>query len=235
MTASASRELRIVAVDGPAAAGKTTASLILASKYRIRYLESGRAYRLMAYLALRAGIRPDDENALIGLYQSHFGTFGAKGHVIEDGARYGESLRSSDVSRAVSTVSSIPLLRKEITEAIRSWATDQGSSIIEGRDIGTTVFPAATVKFYLTAAPEVRAQRRVADELGRAYRDVLADVVRRDEADTTRSASPLRPAPDSIVIDTSHMTMDQVISTMSRECTEAGLVSFPLNVTSYAH
>lgn len=233
MSAPAPRTRHVVAVDGPAAAGKTTASLVLAKKYRLEYLESGQAYRLMAYLALRDGIQPDEEDAILRLYRSIFGSSGKK-QVIIEGANYGRVLREPEVTRAVSKVSSIPMLRAEITEAIRSWSDNQ-ASIVEGRDIGTTVFPAATVKFYLTAEADVRARRRLADEVGRTYQNVLADVIRRDQADITRSASPLRPAQDSIVIDTSRMTIGQVVSKMSQECLRAGLIPAQLNVTAHIH
>ena len=120
----------------------------------------------------------------------------------------------------MSAVSSVSGLRIHITGLIRSWAAAACGSIIEGRDIGTTVFPSAVVKFYLTAAPEVRARRRVADEPGRPYQDVLVDVLRRDHADETRKASPLRPAPDSVLIDTSDLSVEAVVAAMTRRCDE---------------
>lgn len=215
----------IVAVDGPAAAGKTTTSLIIAKRYGLKYLESGRAYRLMAYLALCNGVRLDNESALVALYRSVFGNQATASMVFEETERHGDSLRSPDVTRAVSKVSGMPALRTRITELIRSWAASASGGVVEGRDIGTTVFPRAAVKFFLTAAPDVRAQRRAADEVGRAYQDVLADVLRRDDADRNRTASPLRPAQDSIVIDTSHLSVDAVVTMMAHRCDEVGFAT----------
>lgn len=217
----------IVAIDGPAAAGKTTTSLILAARYGLRYLESGTAYRLMAYLALRRGVRPDDENGVVALYQSLFGNRRDVGAMFEEGDRHARALRSPEVTRAVSTVSRLPELRLRITDLIRSWATASLGGVVEGRDIGTIVFPTAVVKFYLTAAPEVRARRRVADEFGRTYQEVLADVLRRDHADETRKASPLRPASGSVVIDTSDLSVDEVVAKMTDRCDSAGFAKMP--------
>ncbi|HYS38278.1 MAG TPA: (d)CMP kinase [Pseudonocardiaceae bacterium] len=215
MAESPSGATHIVAVDGPAAAGKTTTSLILAKRYGLSYLESGRAYRIMAYLALRAGVALDDEKALITLFRARFGTPDTRSRLLAEGAADENSLRGPDVSRAVSAVSRLPVLRAEITELIRRWALDQDRSIVEGRDIGTAVFPTAPVKFYLTADPEVRALRRVSGEPGSTYQDVLADITRRDHADTTRTASPLLPANDAIIIDTSRLDVRQVVDRMA--------------------
>jgi cytidylate kinase len=215
MAEAPSGAIHIVAVDGPAAAGKTTTSLILAKQYGLSYLESGRAYRIMAYLALCAGVALDDEKALITLYRARFGTPHTRARMLMKSAVDENSLRGPEVSRAVSAVSRLPMLRAEITELIRLWALDQDRSIVEGRDIGTAVFPAAPLKFYLTADPEVRALRRVSDEPGSTYQDVLADITRRDHADTTRTASPLLPADDAVLIDTSRLNVRQVVDRMA--------------------
>jgi cytidylate kinase len=214
----------VVAVDGPAAAGKTTTSLILAKKFGLSYLESGLAYRIMAYLAQRDRVPLDDEKALIRLYRSVLGNAEAQRRMFEEAKEYTDVLRGRDVTRSVSAVSSLPGLRAKITDLIRSWVLSRGSSVVEGRDIGTTVFPTATVKFYLTADPEVRARRRADDEGGRPYREVLADVLSRDEADMSRAASPLTPARNSVVIDTGGLTVDQVVATMSNVCVKSGFV-----------
>jgi cytidylate kinase len=222
----------VVAVDGPAAAGKTTASLVLARTFGLSYLESGLAYRLVAYLAQRHKVPVDDEKALIRLCRSLLGTTEEQRRIFEEAKQYNDVLRSRDVTRSVSSVSSMPGLRARITDLIRSWVMSRGNSVVEGRDIGTTVFPAATVKFYLTADPEVRARRRADDEGGRSYRDVLADVLRRDEADMSRATSPLTPAPDSVMIDTGPLSVDQVVAAMSKVCTDFGLTA--PNVTARA-
>jgi CMP/dCMP kinase len=228
MATSPSGATHIVAVDGPAAAGKTTTSTILARRYGLSYLESGRAYRVMAYLALRADVSLDDETALIALYRARFGT----GRTLAAGVDDENSLRGPEVSRAVSAVSRLPMLRAEITDLIRRWALDQEGSIIEGRDIGTAVFPRAAVKFFLTADPEVRAWRRVSDESGRSYQEVLADIIRRDHADTTRKASPLLPANDAVIIDTSQLDVSQVVDRMAQNMVRPLNRFTPLTVTS---
>jgi cytidylate kinase len=212
----------VIAVDGPAAAGKTTTSLRLAERFGFSYLESGRAYRVLAYEALRSDIRPDDPSAMIELCA----------WMVRDNLsallgldRYdtGE-LRSAEVGRAVSLVAKISELRLRVTNCLQAWAKGNSRSIVEGRDIGTVVFPAAPLKFYLTAKPETRAARRVAQEDSGSYKQVLDDVLRRDHADMTRSVSPLKPAPDAIIIDTTDLTVDQVLDRMSGRCREAGLV-----------
>jgi cytidylate kinase len=225
VTTEPSGAVRIVAVDGPAAAGKTTTSKILAEKYGLLYLESGRAYRIMAYHALRNKVEPDDEKALIGLYHSVFPASRTSEQIFRDSAAYDDVLRGPEVSRAVSKVSKLQDLRARITDMIRSWAAQSGGVVVEGRDIGTAVFPTATVKFYLTAAPEIRARRRATREAGSTYEEVLDDVIRRDHADATRKASPLFPAEDSMRIDTSRLSIEEVVCRMSQKCDQAGLTS----------
>jgi cytidylate kinase len=212
----------VIAVDGPAAAGKTTTSLRLAERFGFSYLESGRAYRVLAYEALRSDIRPDDPSAMIELC-AWMVRNNLSALLGVDRYDTGE-LRSAEVGRAVSLVARISELRLRVTNCLQAWARGNSRSIVEGRDIGTVVFPAAPLKFYLTAKPETRAARRVAQENSGSYKQVLDDVLRRDHADMTRSVSPLKPAPDAIIIDTTDLTVDQVFDRMSARCREAGLV-----------
>jgi cytidylate kinase len=212
----------VIAVDGPAAAGKTTTSLRLAERFGFSYLESGRAYRVLAYEALRSDIRPDDPSAMVELcarmVRNNIST-------LLGFDRYDDGeLRSAEVGRAVSLVAKISELRLRVTNSLQTWAKGNSRSIVEGRDIGTVVFPAAPVKFYLTAEPEARATRRVAQERSGSYQQVLDEVLRRDRADMTRSASPLKPAPDATIIDTTELTVEQVLDRMSDRCRAAGLV-----------
>ena len=212
----------VIAVDGPAAAGKTTTSLRLAERFGFSYLESGRAYRVLAYEALRSDVRPDDPTAMIELcarmIRNNLSTLLGLDRYDPD------ELRSAEVGRAVSLVAKISELRLRVTNCLQAWAKGNSRSIVEGRDIGTVVFPAAPLKFYLTAEPATRAARRVAQENSVSYERVLDEVLRRDHADMTRSASPLRPAPDAIVIDTTDLTIDQVLGRMSDRCRAAGLI-----------
>lgn len=212
----------VIAVDGPAAAGKTTTSLRLAERFGFSYLESGRAYRVLAYEALRGDIRPDDPSAMVELCARMVKNDVA---TLLGPDRYdaGE-LRSAEVGRAVSLVAKIAELRLRVTNCLQVWAGSNWRSIVEGRDIGTVVFPGAPLKFYLMATAETRAARRVAQEGAGTYEQVLEDVRRRDHADMTRSASPLKPAPDAIIIDTTDLTVDQVLEQMSDNCRAVGLI-----------
>ncbi|MGW5745488.1 (d)CMP kinase [Amycolatopsis sp. NPDC003861] len=212
----------VIAVDGPAAAGKTTTSLRLAERFGFSYLESGRAYRVLAYEALRGDIRPDDPSAMVELCARMVKNNAAT--LLGLGRYESGELRSAEVGRAVSLVARIAELRLRVTNCLQAWAGSNWRSIVEGRDIGTVVFPAAPLKFYLTASPETRAARRMAQEGSGTYEQVLEDVRRRDHADMTRSASPLKPASDAIIIDTTDLTVDQVLIRMSDRCRAVGLI-----------
>ncbi|MFC4083320.1 (d)CMP kinase [Amycolatopsis samaneae] len=210
-----------MAVDGPAAAGKTTASLRLARAFGMSYLESGRAYRVLAYEALRNNINPTDQAAMLALCAAVGGR--SRAELLGLNRYTSGELRTTEVGRVVSAVAKIAELRTRVTNTLRAWAAGNRRSIVEGRDIGTVVFPSAALKFYLTASVETRAARRVAQEESGTYQEVLADVLRRDQADLTRAASPLRQAPDAILIDTTTLTVDQVVDRMSHRCRDVGL------------
>ncbi len=181
------------------------------------------AYRFMAYLALRHDVDVDDGNALLRLYSGLVGSSESSQKLFDESRRHADALRSREVSKAVSSVSRRPELRAVITDLIRSWASAARGSVIEGRDIGTVVLPSANLKFFLTAAPDVRARRRWKNETGADYQEVLDDILRRDAADSSRAASPLKPADDSVIIDTSDLSVRQVLSHMRQRCDEVGL------------
>ncbi|WP_167406309.1 (d)CMP kinase [Amycolatopsis thailandensis] len=205
----------IVAVDGPAAAGKTTTSRVLMAIFGLRYLESGRIYRIIAAEALRRNLPPDDIAAIEALCEELLSETGPN-TALASPRHTPDSLRSPAVTGLVPGVARIPGVRTHATALIRQWAADQAAPcIIEGRDIGTAVFPAAPVKFYLNATPEVRAERRVGQESGLSYPAVLQDILRRDYQDTTRASAPLIPARDAIEIDTTDLTIQQVIHRMA--------------------
>lgn len=212
----------VVAVDGPAAAGKTTTCLALAKTFGLRYLESGRTYRIIAFEALRREIPVDNAREITGLCDELIIESRTTSLLTSD--RYAsDKLRQTSVNIAVSAVAKIADVRQRVTSLIRLWATTQARCVIEGRDIGTAIFPAAPVKFYLTATPEVRAMRRVRQENADSYENVLKDVIRRDDADMTRAASPLVAAEDAITIDTSDLTLEQVVGRMTSACRRQGL------------
>lgn len=214
----------VVAVDGPAAAGKTTTCVALAEQFKLGYLESGRTYRVIAFEALQRGVPISDQGNLVALCDELLRE--SRDHDLLTSGRYqGADLRSPTVNVAVSAVARIEELRRRVTQLVRLWAGRQRRCIVEGRDIGTVVFPAAPIKFYLTASPEVRARRRLAQERRGSYEEVLEDVVRRDQADMSRPVSPLVPADDAITIDTTTLTLKEVIGRMSSVC-ESRSVTF---------
>lgn len=215
---------QIIAVDGPAAAGKTTTSLALANLFRMRYLESGRTYRILAFEAISQRIELQDQTAIIDLCDNLL-RLSSTENLLESSRYVAVQLRSQQVTKAVSDVAKIAALRSRITRLVRTWAENVEKCIVEGRDIGTVVFPSATVKFFLTASAEARAERRVAQERTASYESVLADIVRRDHADVSRAASPLVAADDAITIDTTNLTVEDVLARMSRVCLDRGLVA----------
>ncbi len=212
----------VIAVDGPAAAGKTTTCLALARTFGLRYLESGRTYRIIAFEALQREIPVDDAREITWLCDRLIMESRSAGLLTSE--RYAsDKLRETPVNVAVSAVAKIADVRRRVTSLIRLWAESHAQCVIEGRDIGTTIFPAALVKFYLTASPEVRAMRRVRQERAGTYENVLKDVIRRDDADMNRTVSPLIAAEDAIRIDTTNLTIEQVMSRMSTACRDRGL------------
>lgn len=209
----------VVAVDGPAGTGKSSVSRGLARALQARYLDTGAMYRIVTLAVLRAGIDPEDDSAV-----------GAAAATVELSVGYdpdvdrcylgGEDvsteIRGDEVTRAVSAVSSVPAVRTRLVELQREFADGRSSIVVEGRDIGTVVLPDADLKIFLTATAETRARRRndqnIAAGLSDSYDTVLADVRRRDHLDSNRAVSPLRPASDAVVVDTSEMTETEVIA-----------------------
>lgn len=208
----------VVAIDGPAGTGKSSVSKQLAQAMRARYLDTGGMYRMVTLAVLRADIDPADAEAVGRIAE----TVQMSVDYQPDGDRFflaGEDvsaeIRGDRVTGAVSAVSSVPAVRTRLVALQREMADGPGSVVVEGRDIGTVVLPDAPVKIFLTASAETRARRRndqnVAAGLADDYDAVLADVRRRDHLDSTRAVSPLRAAPDAVVVDTSEMTEAQVI------------------------
>ncbi|KXF57224.1 cytidylate kinase [Rhodococcus sp. SC4] len=208
----------VVAMDGPSGTGKSSVSRMLAQRLDARYLDTGAMYRIATLHALRKGVDLTDPAAIAdataGLPWS-IGTDPSGEQVLLDGEDVGEEIRGDAVTKAVSAVSAVPAVRELLVGAQRRLAGEAERIVVEGRDIGTVVIPDADVKIYLTASAEARAQRRNAQNLaegrGDDYAAVLADVQRRDHLDSTRAVSPLRPADDSVLVDTSELGIDDVI------------------------
>lgn len=208
----------VIAIDGPAGTGKSSVSRGLAKELGARYLDTGSMYRIVTLALLRAGTDLDDPMAIAAAADVPL-SVGFDPEVEQtylDGQDVSEQIRSDEVTRAVSAVSAVPEVRAHLVRLQRELAVGLESVVVEGRDIGTVVLPDADVKIFLTASAETRARRRndqnVAAGLADDYETVLADVRRRDHLDSTRAVSPLRPAEDALIVDTSDMTKAEVIA-----------------------
>ncbi len=211
----------IVAMDGPSGTGKSTVSKRLAMHLRAAYLDTGAMYRVATLHALRRGTDLTDPAAIAAVTADlpwSIGTDPAVEDIRLDGEDVREIIRSAEVTAAVSAVSAVPEVRTLLVEAQQRLGRAAGRVVVEGRDIGTVVFPDSDVKIYLTASPEARAHRRnnqnIAEGRGDDYEAVLAAVQRRDHLDSTRAVSPLRAADDAVVVDTSDMNIDEVVAAL---------------------
>lgn len=208
-----------VAIDGPAGTGKSSVSRGLARRLGARYLDTGAMYRIVTLAVLRAGVDPEDADAVAAVAG---GVDLSVGYDPDDSRSYlgGEDvsaeIRGDAVTKAVSAVSAVPAVRTRLVRRQRELADGPGSVVVEGRDIGTVVLTDADLKIFLTASAEERAKRRddqnVANGLPGDYETVLADVRRRDHLDSTRATSPLRAADDAVVVDSSDMTESEVVA-----------------------
>lgn len=206
----------VIAIDGPGGVGKSTVSNRVATALQLPHLDTGSTYRAAGLMALRSGAELEDASAVVDSIRDADITI-ELGVVSIDGMEVTEALRSDAVTSASSAVAKHPEVRAGIVALQRSWVADHGgSAVVEGRDIGTVVFPDAPVKIYLTARPEVRAARRANDaEAGSKTRDqIAAELAARDHADSTRATSPLRPADDAVIVDTSDLDIDGVVKTI---------------------
>ena len=204
----------VVAIDGPAGSGKSTLAALLARKFHYTNIETGAMYRALAYKAMQLGISPDDSPALAALAkESHIDLVPrAEGNrVVLDGHDVTEKLRSQDVTEAASRASVHPPVREWMVERQREIGA-AGGIVMEGRDIGTKVFPDAEVKIFLDADPAVRGSRRFQQNPAATQKEdgVLAELRARDERDRTRANSPLVAADDAVHIDSTNLTLDQV-------------------------
>jgi CMP/dCMP kinase len=211
--------VKVIAIDGPAGSGKSTVARRLAERLGLDYLDTGAMYRAITFAALRRGIDPADTEPVAQLARI-VDLDVTTDHVRVDGVDATIEIRGPEVSRAVSLVAANPEVRAELVRRQREWAYERAGGVLEGRDIGTVVFPDAVLKVYLDARPEVRAERRAAEVSDLDYETVAADMARRDAFDQGRQADPLRLADDAVELDTSDMTIDEIVAELARRIDE---------------
>ena len=200
----------VVAIDGPAGAGKSTIAKALAAKLGVRYLDTGAMYRAVTFAAMTLGIELSNQDLVAELTRKSKILLTDE-TVMINGLDATTAIRSSEVTGAVSTVAANSQVRTELRERQRQWIADHNGGVVEGRDIGSVVFPDATLKVYLTASPIVRAKRRVAQSGGNVD-EIAASIASRDLQDSSRSDSPLTQTDDAITIDTSDRSIDEVVA-----------------------
>jgi CMP/dCMP kinase len=209
----------VVALDGPSGTGKSTVAQRLAIALGTRYLDTGAMYRAATLAVLRAGVDPSDAAAVSAVVTASVidvSTDPRRPGAHLDGQPVDREIRERPVTAAVSAVSALPAVRTQLVAAQRA-AIGTGGIVVEGRDIGTVVWPQAEVRVYLTASAQTRARRRAGPAATAAeVADVAADIARRDEFDSSRAESPLRPASGALTLDTTDLDIDQVVAALER-------------------
>jgi cytidylate kinase len=204
----------LVAIDGPAGSGKSSVARAVAEELGVVDLNTGAAYRAVALVALREGVDLEDGPSLVEI--SRRVSLDGGGARVDGAPVAEEELRTPEVSAAASTVSARPEVRAvllEVQRAAAEKAREQGGAVVEGRDIGTVVLPDAELKIYLSAAPEERARRRAYQSGREAELDRIREAMKkRDRQDSERASSPLKPAPDAVILDTTSLSLDGVVS-----------------------
>ncbi len=208
-----------VAIDGPGGAGKSTVAKEVAHALGIDYIDTGAMYRAVGYKIIRDGIDPGDEKAVEKMLSETDIDF-VRGDILLDGEKVNSQIRTPEVSEMASLCSAYAFVRKKLVATQRKMGETK-SIIMDGRDIGTNVLAGAEYKFFVTASPDERAKRRQKElsEKGRdiSYEEVLGDIIKRDNKDTTRKLNPLKQADDAILIDTTGMTVEEVVSRILKE------------------
>jgi CMP/dCMP kinase len=206
-----------VTLDGPSGTGKSSVARDVATRLGAAYLDTGAMYRAATVAVLDAGADPEDAEevaAVVARARIEVGTAADTELVEVDGVDVAVRIRGAEVTRAVSAVSAVPAVRRRLVDQQRALVAAADAVVVEGRDIGTVVLPDATLKVYLTAAPEARAERRAA-QLGiteaAGISELAADLRRRDEYDSSREDSPLRPAADAVIVDSTHLDREGVV------------------------
>ncbi len=205
---------RVIAIDGPAGAGKSTIARAVARSLGIQYLDTGAMYRAVTVEAARLGLPLADDGAMSAFVESAVIEVGLDTVTI-NGHDVTTDIRTGETSKLVSIVATLSGVRSQLRQRQQSWVDERGGGVVEGRDIATVVFPEALLKVYLTASPLVRAQRRVT-QFGGDVEVIAKEIAARDQVDSTRADSPLSTASDSVVVDTSDRTIDDVVSEIVR-------------------
>ena len=202
--------MTVIAIDGPAGSGKSTVARCLAERLDLDHLDTGAMYRAVAFLILRLNICPDDVGQVSAIAQSIDLNLEA-GRCWVNGIDVSSEIRGLEVTKVVSTVAAIPQVRAEMVNQQRAWVDERGGGVVEGRDIGSVVFPKADIKVFLTATPEIRAERRFIQSEITNVEETAADIKRRDEADSARITSPLVRADGAVEIDTSKLEVEEIV------------------------
>jgi len=208
----------IIAIDGPAGSGKSTVAKLLAKKLGYTYIDTGAMYRAVALKIKNLGIDPEDLNKVLKIMEETSIDLepdenGVK--VFLDGKDVSKDIRTEEIGKIASKIARYPQVRKILVQMQRELGKKARDVVIEGRDTGTVIFPDADIKFFFTASPKIRAERRYKElkekGLDVSYDEILKEVKERDYLDTTRKDSPLKPAKDAIIIDTSDKNLDEVL------------------------
>ena len=199
----------VIAIDGPAGAGKSTVGRALAEHLGIAYLDTGAMYRAMTFAALQRGVVEGDLDEVAAMAPTVDVLIDGD-QVYVDGVDATSAIRGREVTDAVSQIAANPAVRDVLVQRQRAWVNERGGGVVEGRDIGSVVFPDAQLKLYITASARVRAERRVQD-IGGDVDEVEASIIKRDRIDSSRDHSPLTETDDATTVDTTGMTIDEVV------------------------
>jgi len=210
----------VIAIDGPAGAGKSTVARAVAAELGLDYLDTGAMYRAVTFAVLRRGV-PVTDTVEVARLATVIDLEMTPTTVVVDGVDATAAIRGREVTDAVSAVAANQAVRTVLVDRQRAWVAERGGGVVEGRDIASVVFPDAALKLFVTASPRVRAQRRVA-ETGGDVREVEASIIERDRRDSTRDSSPLLVATDAVEIDTSELAIFDVVAEVVRMAVERG-------------
>jgi CMP/dCMP kinase len=202
--------MRVIAIDGPAGAGKSTVARQVSTATGLRYLDTGAMYRCVALAVQQTSTDAHDAEA-VGRIARDIAVVIERDAAKLNGVDVSTEIRSSEINGIVSIIAAHTPVRDAMREQQRRWIRDHNGGVVEGRDIGTVVFPDAILKVFLTASPEVRAVRRVG-QTGGDIQAVAASIAERDHLDTTRLDSPLKPSDDSVIVDSSHRSIEEVVA-----------------------